>query len=123
MRTAMKKVVESATARLGWLIGPSLNDVDGLSLSPADQAQVAQLTHMVGRLKEVCVPVTPRSDFQARLKERLLAAASQRLAAEKESRVSALRNRWVLVGAAAASALSVAGIVAAVLFHQRIIRL
>jgi len=97
--------------------------VDGLSLSPADQARVAQLTHMVGRLKVVCVPVTPRSDFQARLKERLLAAASQRLAAEKESRISALRNRWVLIGAAAASALSVAGIVAAVLFHQRTIRL
>jgi hypothetical protein len=77
-----------------------------------------------GQIKDVLVPVPHRPAFQAKLRASLLAAASQRLAVQQmESRVSFWRRRWILVGAAAGSVLWVAGIVAALLVHQRTIRL
>jgi anti-sigma-K factor RskA len=126
MRTVLEKVAESVTTRLDWLIGVSINDgIDEgeMMLSAADQAQVARLAQTVAQIKDAFVPVTPRPDYRTRLKESLLAAAGQRLAAQEESRVSALRRRWVFIGAAAGSALSVFGIVMALLVHQRTIRL
>jgi anti-sigma-K factor RskA len=126
MRTVLEKLAESVTTRLDWLIGASISDRSDegeLMLSAADQEHVARLTQTVAQIKDAFVPVTPRPDFRARLKQSLLAAAGQRLAAQEESRVSALRRRWVIIGAAAGSALSVFGIVMAVLVHQRTIRL
>ena len=123
MRTRIKRVAESITTRVDQLVSVPFDEENELALAPVDQAQVARLTELAGQFKEVLVPVTPQPAFQARLRETLLAAASQRLAAQKESRVAAIRRRWVLVGAGVGSALSVAGIVAAVLLHQRVIRL
>ena len=123
MRTRIKRVAESITTRVDQLVSVPFDEENELALAPVDQAQVARLTELAGQFKEALVPVTPQPAFQARLRETLLAAASQRLAAQKESRVAAIRRRWVLVGAGVGSALSVAGIVAAVLLHQRVIRL
>ena len=124
MRTRIEQIVESIMARADRLIGMSFNGEDSLSLSPVDQAELVSLTQLAGQVKNALVPVTHRPAFQARLKESLLAAASQRLAVQQmKSRVSFWRRRWVLIGAAAGSALSVAGIVAAFLVHQRTIRL
>jgi hypothetical protein len=117
-------MVESIMARVDRLVGMPFNREGNLRLSPLDQAELAPLTQLAGQIKDVLVPVSHRPAFQVRLKESLLAAASQRLAVQHmESRVSFWRRRWVLIGAAAGSALWVAGVVAAFLLHQRTIRL
>jgi hypothetical protein len=123
MRTRIRKVTESIKARVNYLTDTSFDDEDDLGVPPVDYRDVTRLSQLVGQVAGVLAPVPPRPAFQARLKESLLAAASQRLAAERESRGSALRRRWVLIAAAAGSVMSVAGIVAAVLLHQRTIRL
>jgi arginine/ornithine N-succinyltransferase beta subunit len=123
MRTRIRKVTESIKARVNYLTDTSFADEDDLGIPPVDYEDVTRLSQLAGQVAGALAPVPPRPAFQARLKESLLAASSQRLAAERESRVSALRRRWVLIGAAAGSVMSVAGIVAAVLLHQRTIRL
>jgi hypothetical protein len=123
MRTRIRKVTESIKARVNYLTDTSFDDEDDLGIPPVDYGDVTRLSQLAGQVAGVLAPVPPRAAFQARLKESLLAAASQRLAAEREGRVSALRRRWVLIAAAAGSVMSVAGIVAAVLLHQRTIRL
>ncbi|MCS7261397.1 MAG: hypothetical protein NZ765_11590 [Anaerolineae bacterium] len=126
MKTILRELLRSVRARIELLI-LTLFAYDGeVDYSPyAEKVDVAGLQRLTERLHAALVPVSPRAEFQARLKESLLAAASQRLAAERESRIAALRRRWMLIGAAAGSLsmLSVAGIVAAVLLHQRTIRL
>ncbi len=101
------------------------DDKEARYLPPAERIDVARLRSLTEHLQKTLVPVPPRAEFRSRLKESLIAAASQRMAAERESRVAALRRRWMLIGAAAGSLsmLSVAGIIAAVLLHQRTIRL
>lgn len=123
MRARVRKVTESIRARVNYLTDTSFDDEADFGLPSVEPDDVPRLSQLAGQLAGVLAPVSPRPAFEARLKESLLAAASQRLAAERESRVSALRRRWVLIGAAAGSVMSVAGIVAAVLLHQRTIRL
>jgi hypothetical protein len=123
MRARVRGVTESLKARVSYLTDTSFDDEADVGLPAVEPEDVPRLSQLAGQLANVLVPVAPRPAFEARLRESLLAAASQRLAAERESRVSALRRRWVLIGAAAGSVMSVAGIVAAVLLHQRTIRL
>ena len=123
MRVRVRKVTESIRARMNYLTDTSSDDEDDLRLPSVDPHDLPRLSRLAGELAGVLEPVCPRPAFQVRLKESLLAAASQRLAAERESRVSELRRRWVFIGAAAGSMVSLAGIVAAVLLHQRAIRL
>jgi len=123
MRARVRGVTESLKARVSYLTDTSFDDEADVGLPAVEPEDVPRLSQLAGQLANVLSPVAPRPAFEARLRESLLAAASQRLAAERESRVSALRRRWVLIGAAAGSVMSVAGIVAAVLLHQRTIRL
>jgi hypothetical protein len=92
-----------------------------LTLFPAHRAELAPLLRIAEQVKAVLVPVTPTPAFEAGLKQDLLAAAIQRAEEQsKKKRVSFLRRRGVLIGAAAiGSVLSVAGIVAALLWRQR----
>ena len=126
MKTILRNLLRNVRARIELLI-LTLFAYDGeVDYFPyTKKIDVAGLQRLTERLHDALVPVSPRAEFQARLKENLLAAASQRLAAEREGRIAALRRRWMLIGAAAGSLsmLSVAGIVAAVLLHQRTIRL
>ena len=96
---------------------------DYLDLFPDYRAELKPLLGIAERVKATLVPVTPSPAFETGLKQDLVAAAIQR-AKEKEERkrVSFLRRRGVLIGAAAVgSVLSVAGIVAALLLRQRAI--
>jgi|GEM_PF-3297191 len=126
MKTILREMIRNIQARMNLLILMLFADDGEEDYIPyAERVDIASLRQLTERLHDALVPVSPRTDFQARLKESLLAAASQRLAAERESRIAVLRRRWMLIGAAAGSLsmLSVAGIVAAVLLHQRTIRL
>lgn len=125
MKAILRKLVRSIRARIELLILALFAYDEEEDYFYTEKIDIAGLQQLTERLHDALVPVSPRAEFQARLKESLLAAASQRLAAERESRVAALRRRWMLIGAAAGSLsmLSVAGIIAAVLLHQRTLRL
>lgn len=126
MKMILRKMLRSVRARIElWFLTLFAYDAEADYFPYTEKIDVAGLQRLTERLHDALVPVSPRAEFRARLKENLLAAASQRLAAERESRIAALRRRWMLIGAAAGSLsmLSVAGIVAAVLLHQRTIRL
>lgn len=114
-------VVEVLAAHADHLMGDGPESEDYLNLFPAYRAELTPLLGIAERVKTALVPVTPSPAFEAGLKQDLLEAAIQR-AEEKEEkkRVSFLRRRGVLIGAAAVgSALSVAGIIAALLLRQR----
>ena len=114
-------VVEVLAAHADHLMDDGPESEDYLNLFPAYRAELTPLLEIAERVKAALVPVTPSPAFEAGLKQDLLEAAIQR-AEEKEEkkRVSFLRRRGVLIGAAAVgSALSVAGIIAALLLRQR----
>lgn len=114
-------VVEVLAAHADHLMGDGPESEDYLNLFPAYRAELTPLLGIAERVKAALVPVTPSPAFEAGLKQDLLEAAIQR-AEEKEEkkRVSFLRRRGVLIGAAVVgSALSVAGIIAALLLRQR----
>ena len=114
-------IVEVLAAHADHLVGDKASSVDYLSLFPAYRTELAPLLRIAERVRAVLAPVPPSPAFEAGLKQDLLAAAIQR--AEKRrnrKQVSFLRRPAVLIGAAAiGSALSVAGIVAALLWRQR----
>ncbi len=114
-------VVEVLAAHADHLMDDGPESENYLNLFPAYRAELTPLLGIAERVKAALVPVTPSPAFEAGLKQDLLEAAIQR-AEEKEEkkRVSFLRRRWVLIGAAVVgSALSVAGIIAALLLRQR----
>ena len=114
-------VVEVLAAHADHLIDNEADSEDYLNLFPAHRDELAPLLRIAERVRAVLVPVAPSPAFEAGLKRDLIAAAIQR--AEEQGngkRVSLFRRRGVLIGAAAVgSALSVAGIVAALLWRQR----
>ncbi len=114
-------VVEVLAAHADHLMDDGPESENYLNLFPAYRAELTPLLGIAERVKAALVPVTPSPAFEAGLKQDLLEAAIQR-AEEKEEkkRVSFLRRRWGLIGAAVVgSALSVAGIIAALLLRQR----
>jgi hypothetical protein len=114
-------VVEVLAAHADHLTGDGPESEHYLNLFPAYRAELTPLLRIAERVKATLVPVNPSPAFEAGLKQDLLEAAIQR-AEEKEDkkRVSFLRRRGVLIGAAAVgSVLSVAGIIAALLLRQR----
>jgi hypothetical protein len=116
-------IVEVLAAHADQLIGDGAESEEYINLFPTYRAELTPLLGIAERIKATLVPVAPSPAFEAGLKQDLLAAAIKR-AEEKEEkrRVSFLRRRGVLIGAAAVgSALSVAGIVAALLLRQRAI--
>jgi hypothetical protein len=114
-------VVEVLAAHADHLVDDGPESENYLNLFPAYRAELTPLLEIAERVKAALLPVTPSPAFEAGLKQDLLEAAIQR-AEEKEEkkRVSFLRRRGVLIGAAVVgSALSVAGIIAALLLRQR----
>lgn len=114
-------IVEVLAAHADRLVGDNAHREDFLKLFPDHKAELAPLLRVAERVKAVLVPVAPTPAFELGLKKDLLEAAVQR--AEKQRpprRVSFLRRRGVLIGAAVGSALSVVGIIiAALLWRQR----
>ncbi|MBC8255502.1 MAG: hypothetical protein H8E35_15940 [Ardenticatenia bacterium] len=115
-----KKIADILAAHVDRRVGDSSDDQDDLLPSPADQAEVTSLLRLSQRLKETLAPVAPSLAFRQHLKGSLISAAVKRAEEEaRDSHIPFLRRRWVLIGAAAGSALSVAGIVAAILLRHR----
>jgi hypothetical protein len=116
-----KVVVEVLAAHADHLMGDGPESEDYLKLFPDYRAELKPLLRIAERVRAALVPVRPSPAFEAGLKQDLIEAAIQR-AEERENkkRVSFIRRRGVLIGAAAiGSVLSVAGIVAALLLRQR----
>jgi hypothetical protein len=114
-------VVEVLAAHADHLTSDGPESDDYLKLFPAYRAELKPLLKIAERVRAALVPVRPSPAFEAGLKQDLLEAAIQRAEErEEKKRVSFLRRRGVLIGAAAVgSVLSVAGIVAALLLRQR----
>ncbi len=113
-------LVEVLAAHADRLVGNQANGEDFLELFPDHKAELAPLLRVAERVKAVLVPVTPTPAFETGLKKDLLEAAIRRVEEQKsKKKVSFLRRRGVLIGAAVGSVLSVAGIIAALLWRQR----
>lgn len=114
-------VTEVLAAHADYLIGNEADGEDYLNLFPDHRTELAPLLRIAERVRAVLVPVTASASFETGLKQDLLAAAIQRAEEEsKKKRSPLLRRRAILIGAAAiGSALSVAGIVVALLRRQR----
>jgi hypothetical protein len=117
----MRKIAEALAAYIDYLVGLGPTCPDDQQLTPADRAQLEVLLSIADQLKRVLTPVAPRPDFESRLRESLLAAAVQRstLSGRNGRAPGLVRRRWVLIGAAAGSLLSMAGIITAVILRQR----
>jgi hypothetical protein len=114
-------VVEVLAAHADQLAGAGADGEDYLNLFPAYRTELAPLLRIAERVKAALVAVEPAPAFEAGLRQDLMKAAIRR-AEERENkrRIFRLRRRGILIGAAAVgSALSVAGIVAALLLRQR----
>jgi hypothetical protein len=115
-------IVEVLAAHADQLIGKQGDSQDYLNLFPAYRAELAPLLRVAERVKAALVPVAASPAFEAALRQDLLAAAVQRTKEReqtKSKRIAFLRRREVLIGAAVGSALSVLGILAALLWRQR----
>ena len=113
-------VTEVLAAHADRLAGNEVNGEDYLNLFPDHQDELAPLLRIVERVRAVLVPMEPAPEFEAALKQGLLAAAIQRAEEQKSvKRVPFLRRRGFIIGAAVGSVLSVAGIIAALLLRQR----
>jgi hypothetical protein len=110
------------TAHADYLVSIKTWDEDQMKRLPADQIELTPLLQIAERLNETLKPVTPATAFKTRLRQELLATAARR-AAERgiEKKIPFLRRKEVVIGVAAVigSVLSVAGIVAALLWRQR----
>jgi anti-sigma-K factor RskA len=120
MREAV--IAKVLTAHADYLVSIKTWDEDQMKRLPADQIELTPLLQIAERLNGTLKPVTPAPAFKARLRQELLTAAARR--AEKrgiDNRVPFLRRKEVVIGVAAfiGSVLSVAGIVAALLWRQR----
>jgi hypothetical protein len=114
-------VVEVLAAHADQLVGNGADGEDYLNLFPTYRAELEPLLQIAERVKAVLVAVEPAPTFEAGLRQDLMAAAIRRAEEqEKQRRIFRLRRRGILIGAAAVgSALSVAGLVAALLLRQR----
>jgi hypothetical protein len=110
------------TAHADYLVSIKTWDEDQMKRLPAHQIELTPLLQIAERLNKTLKPVTPAPAFKTRLRQELLATAARR-AEERgiEKQVPFLRRKEVVIGVAAVigSVLSVAGIVAALLWRQR----
>ncbi len=110
-------IADILAAHADHLVRNQSRDEDYLSLLCDHRAELAPLLQIAKRVRAILVPVAPSPAFEAGLRQDLLVAAIQRT---EEQRVPFLRRKGVIIGAAAVgSVLSVAGIVAALLWRQR----
>ena len=110
------------TAHADYLVSIKTWDEEQMKRLSAHQVDLAPLLQIAERLNETLKPVTPAPAFKTRLRQELLAAAARRAEVRGiEKQVPLLRRKEVVIGVAAiiGSVLSVAGIVAALLWRQR----
>ncbi len=91
-------------------------------LSGKQLAEIETFLQLSRQLHETIKPTHPDPVFRARLKGELMTAIGSRSEEREMAIIKAAANphRWVWVGAAAGSmVLSVAGVIAALLLHQR----
>ena len=115
-------IVEVLAAHADQLLSNQGDGEDYLNLFPAYRAELAPLLRVAERVKTALVPVTASPSFEAALRRDLLTAAARHAHEHteiKRKRSAFLRRREVLIGAAVGSALSVLGILAALLLRQR----
>jgi len=74
---------------------------------------VIELRKLVRLLRRTLVPVTPRVEFTRALGGQLAVSAGETLTTRQQ------RRRWLVVGGALGSAISLAGLVAALLLRRR----
>jgi hypothetical protein len=110
-------IADILAAHADHLVRNQSRNEDYLSLLCDYRAELVPLLQIAERVRAKLVPVAPSPAFEAGLRQDLLAAARQRT---EEPRVPFLRRKGIIIGAAAVgSVLSVAGIVAALLWRQR----
>jgi F0F1-type ATP synthase membrane subunit c/vacuolar-type H+-ATPase subunit K len=113
-------IVEVLAAHADQLANSETDAEDYANLFPAHEAELASLLQVAQQIKRVLVPVTPSPEFETGLKRDLLAAALQRANAKPtKQQTSLLYRRRFLIGAAIGSAISLVGIIAALLLRQR----
>jgi hypothetical protein len=113
-------IAEVLAAHADQLLNKETNSQDYVNLFPDHEGELTPLLQIAQRIRETLVPVAPSPEFEASLKRELLTAAVKRAEAQKSRNHSPLlQRRGVLIGAAVGSAISVAGIIAALLWRQR----
>ncbi len=112
-------IVEVLAAHADQLANSETDADEYAILFPAHQAELAPLLQVAQQIKTVLVPVTLSPEFETGLKRDLLAAALRRAEAQSTRRPTSLYRRRILIGAAIGSAISLAGIVAALLWRGR----
>jgi hypothetical protein len=118
MRT--RTLIEALTWHIDSLVGIRTDGPADQDLSPTDQAVLDALLPLAAQTKRALTPVVPSRAFEAQLREKLYAAAARRAEERRHAGCdSSVQRRWVLIGAAAGSILSVVGVIAAVLWRQR----
>jgi 2-polyprenyl-6-methoxyphenol hydroxylase-like FAD-dependent oxidoreductase len=91
---------------------------DLIHLNPREAEEIAPYLRLSEQIRAAMEPVSPSQEFRSKLRDDLVAAKNNIPVADTKAS-PIWHNRWVLVGAAAGSILSVAGVVTAVLLHQR----
>jgi hypothetical protein len=120
MREAV--IANVLTAHADYLVSIKTWDEDQMKRLPTHQVELEPLLGIAERLNEALKPITPAPAFKTRLRQELLASAARRIEERGiAKRVPFLRRKEVVIGVAAAigSALSIAGIVVALLWRQR----
>lgn len=112
------KIVNLLARHTDRLVGIGTDD-DLAHMTGRDAAEIGPYMHLGSRLQAAMQPVSPSMEFRSRLRSELMAAAKKSEVNVQQEPAPIWQNRWVLVGAAAGSVLSVAGVVTAVLLHQR----
>ena len=116
-----KRVLVAAVAAYAdHLTGRRADRGEVLDLGPDCRAEIAPLLRISDRLKAGLRPVAPSPGFKAQLRGALMAEATRR-AEERAAgkKASWLQRRGVVIGAVVGSVLSVAGIIAAIVWRQR----
>jgi hypothetical protein len=113
-------IAEVLAAHADQLLHKETDSEDYAHLFPAHEGELAPLLQIAQRVKAALVPATLSPEFEAGLKRELLAAAVRRAEAKRSGKpIPLLQRRGVLIGAAVGSVISVAGIIAALLWRQR----
>ena len=84
----------------------------GLKGGPFDDV-VIELRKLARLLRRTLVPVSPRVEFTRALRGQLAVSASETLTTRQQ------RRRWLVLGGAVGSVISLAGLVAALLLRRR----
>ncbi|MBN1937812.1 MAG: hypothetical protein JW934_24350 [Anaerolineae bacterium] len=99
--------------KLGSEIGRAARDRVGYGVGRTFEDRVLELRRLVRLLREALVPVQPRLVYRRALGEQLRVDAL-RVTVQRQTHL-----RWLVIGSVIGSVLSLAGLLAAMLFRQR----